>query len=288
MKNLTAIFVLSLLMPVLFQACGNPVNTVADNDVYVSPPAPWDLVDEGEDPLPTRHSYLNDFDTIQTDTETALNDSVSVAQQPTEELAEETDEITELELPPVNLARYQRLGRLNELFNDSNKYQYAAGERIGIKPIKTLADAYYTRRPLVKISSNRYYTVEDLKHSMPYLVPEAAALLETIGRNFEDSLRRKNIQGYKFRITSLLRSSQSVKKLRRVNRNATDSSTHQLGTTFDISYARFDRTGAGNMASDEELKYVLAEVLRDLRTENKCLIKYERKSPCFHITATGI
>jgi len=28
-------------------------------------------------------------------------------------------------------------------------------------------------------------------------------------------------------------------------------------------------------------------VLWDLRKQNKCMVKFERKSPCFHITATG-
>ena len=123
---------------------------------------------------------------------------------------------------------------------------------------------------------------------MPYLVPEAAQLLETIGRNFEDSLRTHNASGHKFRVTSVLRTAHSVKKLRRVNRNATDSSTHQLGTTFDISYAHFNNDGRSPQVSDEQLKYILAEVLYDLRRQNKCLVKFERKSPCFHITATGL
>lgn len=211
------------------------------------------------------------------------------AESAPEEVAAEVMAPDSVKLPTVavDLTRYGRLGRLAEAFNDSNKYQYAAGERIGIKPIRNIADAYYLRRPLVKIQSCKWYDVDELTHSMPYLVPEAAALLETIGRNFADSLKKRNAEGHKFRVTSVLRSAYSVKRLRRVNRNATDSSTHKLGTTFDISYAHFNHDGKSPLHSDEELKYILAEVLRDLRHDNKCLVKYERKSPCYHITATG-
>lgn len=286
MSKPTLISVVGFCMFFLLHACGNPVNTISYSDSSVVPPAPWDLVDEGEEPLPTRHSYLADYESVEMDS-AVTGDSMSMAEVVAEETAEETDENPVAEIAPENLGRYLKLGRLNELFNDSNKYQYAVGEKIGIKPIRNLADAYFTRRPLVKIKTSRYYTIEELTHSMPYLVPEAAALLETIGKNFEDSLRSKNMSGHKFRVTSMLRSAQSVKRLRRVNRNATDSSTHQLGTTFDISYSRFDHDGVSPRVSDAELKYVLAEVLRDLRVADKCMVKYEVKSPCFHITATG-
>lgn len=243
-------------------------------------PAPWDLVEEGESPPDNSSLAASQTATDTLNREDAESEDASTFDLAMAQLADSVETL------PVNLGRYRGFGRLNEVFNDSNKYQYAAGERIGIKPIRTLAAAYFSGRPLVKLESNSLYTVEELTHSMPYLVPQAARLLETIGRNFQDSLRSRNLQGHKFRVTSLLRTAQSVKKLKKVNRNATDSSTHQLATTFDISYAKFDHDGKSPKASDEELKYVLAEVLRDLRRQQKCLVKYEIKSPCFHITAT--
>ncbi|MDE6006070.1 MAG: hypothetical protein K2G67_00745 [Muribaculaceae bacterium] len=284
MKRGDAIILVTLLLLMIVGSCGGDPRKSEGMTAEVMP-APWDLVEEGEDPLPT----------------------APVAPWPGEESAEvyiageETADSTmilpEADEGDANYApdsvqsydrtRYRGLGRLAEVFNDSNKYQYAAGERIGIRPISSLAEAYYLRRPLVKIESCDVYHVEELTHSVPYLVPEAASLLETIGRNFRDSLSKRGITGHTMRVTSVLRTAQSVKRLRRVNRNATDSSTHKLGTTFDISYARFDHDGQSPRHSDEELKYVLAEVLRDLRSQRKCLVKFERKSPCFHITATG-
>lgn len=182
--------------------------------------------------------------------------------------------------------RVKALGRLAEVFNDSNYRQYAYAEKLGIAPITDISKAYHTRRPIVKIASNSDYSVDELTHSLPYLVPEASDLLSAIGRNFQDSLKSKGKARYKIRVTSLLRTPATVKKLRRVNINATDSSTHQFGTTFDISYHRFHCLDHNNQLSEETLKNVLAEVLYDLRKEGRCLVKFEVKTGCFHVTAT--
>lgn len=280
MKRIDAFLLLSSLIFLLIASCGADPRTARNEEVPQTPDAPWDLIDEGELPLPSEKPvYIPSPDSL----EELAADTVA----PLPEADEGDANYAPDSVQPANLGRFRGMGKLSEAFNDSNKYQYAAGERIGIKPISSLADAYYIHRPMVRIRSCQWYHLEPLTHSVPYLVPEAAELLETIGRNFNDSLSRRGIKGHTMRVTSVLRTAQSVKKLRRVNRNATDSSTHKLGTTFDISYARFDHDGKAPRVSDEELKYILAEVLRDLRQRNKCLVKFERKSPCFHITATG-
>lgn len=48
-----------------------------------------------------------------------------------------------------------------------------------------------------EIETNEYYEVEKLTHSIPYLIPSAAQLLEDIGHNFQDSLRNLNASVYK-------------------------------------------------------------------------------------------
>lgn len=275
MNQILSAIAAAIVGTIIFTACGGELRQTAE-DTVKGEPAPWELLDEGESPAPavaaapdtTRAFMAVEGDTARPQPAPTQGDTVTA--------------------PPMTAqtrSRFRSLGNLGELFNDSNKYQYAAGERIGIRPITGLGEAYFTRRPLVKVRTCRWYNIDPLTHSMPYLVPEAANLLETIGRNFADSLRSHNAEGHKFRVTSVLRTSGSVKRLRRINRNATDSSTHQLGTTFDISYARFDHDGDRPRVSDEQLKLILAEVLRDLRASGRCMVKYERKSPCFHITA---
>ncbi len=188
-------------------------------------------------------------------------------------------------LPADQRMKINSVGALHRVFNDSNRYHYVHAERLGIAPIHSLAGAYFTRRPIVRISTGEFYCVDTLEHSLPYLVPEAARLLEDIGRGFVDSLLSRGKTGYRIKVTSLLRTPRSVKLLRRVNRNATDSSTHQFGTTFDISYSKFCRVDSVEEIPQEDLKNLLAEVLGALRDRGRCLIKYERHSPCFHITA---
>ncbi|MCM1152231.1 MAG: DUF5715 family protein [Muribaculum sp.] len=188
---------------------------------------------------------------------------------------------------PVNL-RLNDLGApLAKVFNDSNYRQYAYAEALGIDPIYDIGDAYFTKRPIVKVSSTENYYVDTLTHSAPYLVPEGEKLLAHIGKAFRDSLKSRGASGYRVKVTSLLRTRHSVKRLRRVNRNATDSSTHQFGTTFDLSWSNFKADNPTRVINDGDLKNLLAEVLYDARREGRCLVKYEHKTCCFHITATG-
>ena len=185
----------------------------------------------------------------------------------------------------ADIRDYFSRGKYDLAFNDSNYIQYAAAEKLGIKPIFRLADAYYSSRPLVKLESGENFQLEKLTHSLPYLVPEAADLLNEIGASFNSKLKEKyNSDGYRIKVTSLLRTPYSQRKLKRVNGNAVDSSTHLMGTTFDIAYNSFHVTDSTNSVNGVALKNLLAEVLLEKRLEEKCYVKYEVHSPCFHIT----
>lgn len=202
------------------------------------------------------------------------------------EASKKTQTSVQTEDKAIGRIRIKEVGAFGKVFNDSNKSQYAYAEKLGIDPITDLKSIYEAKRPLVKIVSNEYYHVDTLTHSLPYLVPEAASLLTTIGKNFIDTLSNRGGYGYRIKVTSVLRTPTTVKKLRKVNINATDSSTHQFGTTFDISHTNFYRYNQNAEIDIYTLKSLLAEVLLDLRNQNKCLVKYERKTGCFHITTT--
>lgn len=191
-------------------------------------------------------------------------------------------------LPPVNGVRgikVRNIGPLAEVFNDSNYIQLETAMDLGIEPITDITSAYFMKRPIVKISSNEYYQVDSLTHSLAYLVPEAADLLTEIGKNFIDSLTNRGGDSYRIKVTSLLRTPKTVEKLVRVNVNATDSSTHQYGTTFDLSYTNFYCLNPNRQINEGDLKNLLAEVLLDLKKQGKCYVKFEKKTACFHITA---
>lgn len=177
------------------------------------------------------------------------------------------------------------------VFNDLNDVQIATASRIGIDRIADRAAAVNSKDRLVFVGDNPYYDVKDLTHSIPYLVPRAAICLEEIARAFMDSCVVKGLPMHKVVLTSVLRTESDVKKLRRVNVNASQNSCHQHGTTFDISYNHFVMVQNPNSAPKQpvpmnRLKQILAEVLEDQRNLGTIYVKYEyRRSACFHITA---
>jgi len=204
---------------------------------------------------------------------------------------EETDSVTmwDVSRPMADRTtamRVRYMGNPRDVFNDSNYIHWRAADSIGLKPLGDLASHWHLNRPIVKITSCRNFLVEPLTHSVPYLVPEAAAVLHEIGRRFTDSVAARGGSRYRLRVTSVTRTPQNVRRLRRRNVNAVDSSVHQLGTTFDISYARFIPDADNPVdRSVDDLKGVLAEVLAAVRAEGKIYVKHERKQPCYHITA---
>lgn len=178
-------------------------------------------------------------------------------------------------------------GSLGKVFNDSVSRHLAAAERLGITPVgDDTRSLWENSRGLVKVASCREYYLAPLTHSYPYLVPEAAELLREIGARFADSLQARGGGAYRPKVTSVLRTPHTVGRLRRVNVNASrQTSAHQYATTFDISHSKFvcdDTTGVRRSA--EDLKNLMAEVLKALRDEGRCYVKNERKQACFHIT----
>ncbi|MDE6273040.1 MAG: hypothetical protein K2M31_08560 [Muribaculaceae bacterium] len=186
--------------------------------------------------------------------------------------------------PPRQRVRARFTGNLAEIFNDSNHFQLMHAQRLGIDPITDMRSYYHTKRPLVRVVTNEDFRVEELTHSYPYLIPEAEKLLHDIGRAFRDSVKARKGGNYRMIVTSLLRTPVTVRKLRRINRNATEQSTHQYATTFDIGYNKFDVVSGPDIANYGDLKNILAEVIADLHRQGRCMVKYEIKSPCFHIT----
>ena len=174
-------------------------------------------------------------------------------------------------------------------FGDLNDAHLAAAKKIGVKPLKNREAAEKLGGKVVEIKSGKLYQVDSLTHSIPFLVPKASALLDSIGANFLDSLESKGLNPNQIIVTSVLRTQDDVKRLGKRNVNASQNSAHVYGTTFDITYKRFFKVEDpdGRPMQDvraDTLKLVLSEVLRDLKKKEKCYIKYELKQACFHIT----
>lgn len=180
-----------------------------------------------------------------------------------------------------------------DCFPDINDVQLEAAIENGIRPIHNREEALKLVRSkkLVNITNSPYYTVDDLSHSLPYLVPRAQQLLNTIAVSFIDSLYSKGMPPHMLVVTSVLRTHEDVSKLQVYNKNATTQSCHCYGTTVDISYNRFipitgshGENGPEPTRWDFNLKLILSEVLNDLRLADKCYVKYEKRQGCFHLT----
>lgn len=183
----------------------------------------------------------------------------------------------EIPIPGPNALNFR------EMFNDSNYVQLSAARANGIDPAKL-------GRPedcdqLVPIFGTRFYKVDSMYHSRPFLTPEAVLLLDYIGHRFRLLMNEyyPSADEYRLVITSALRTAQSERNLRRVNRNATDTSAHMYGTTFDISAQRTEHVPSGRDTVVEMCRQMLALALYELRYEGLCYVKYERGS-CFHTT----
>ena len=175
-------------------------------------------------------------------------------------------------------------------FGDLNDVQLAVAKKIGIRPLDNREQAEREKWRLVELRECDHYGIDSLTHSIPFLIPRASALLDTLGVNFLDSLEAKGLNPNKIIVTSVLRTMEDSKRLRKGNSNASLNSCHLYGTTFDISWKRFikveDPDGRPMQdVSADTLKLVLSEVLRDLRQSERCFVKYELKQGCFHITA---
>ena len=172
-------------------------------------------------------------------------------------------------------------------FRDLQSKQEQAARALGLAtPPLNRQEAAKMRSQLQLIKTNDHYIVDSLTHSIPYLVPVAAAELESIGREFADILQRNGLPHYRFYVTSVLRTKDDIKHLQKSgNINATTNSCHNYGTTFDLAYFRFNKvTRTREYMHQDNLKLVLGQVLLNHQRAGKIYVKYEHKQACFHIT----
>lgn len=246
-----------------------------------------------------------DIDEPKSPEDIAMADSLAVVNEASEEEEEEANKEEDVEeantqqptpntqasLPPDTRTHHKifSVPDYDKAFPDSQSVQIVAAQKYGVKPVKDDKDAENRKDELVYIGSSPWYHVDRLSSSSPYLVPRAAVLLQDIGRAFYDSLDAKGVPLHKIITTSVLRTKANVQKLRTRNINATENSCHLYGTTMDICYNRYktvqDPKGPKRReVTNDTLKWILCEVLRDMRQQGRCYVKYEKKQGCFHLT----
>ena len=211
-------------------------------------------------PFVTGHSYSSEYDS-------------------------EEEEILTSYLSPLTSVKKHRINSVpsyKDAFPDLQEMQILAANKHGVRPVQNREEAEKRKQELVYVGESPYYHVDKLNSSIPYLVPRAAMLLQDIGQAFYDSLYMKGVPLNQIIVTSIMRTKDDVARLQRHNGNATDNSCHLYGTTIDVCYNRYHPIE--REVRDDTLKWVLSEVLRDIRRDNRAYIKYEVKQGCFHMT----
>ena len=172
-------------------------------------------------------------------------------------------------------------------FNIPNATHLEAAQAVGIRPCANEEELRKQKARMRKIRTCHNYMVDELEHSLPYLTTNAAEELNRIGEGFADILERNGCPHYRFIVTSVTRTDASVRNLQRSgNINATSNSAHRYGTTFDITYRRFDKNDrSADYMTEDNLKLVLGQVLLNEQRAGRIYVKYEYKQACFHITS---
>lgn len=202
-------------------------------------------------------------------------------------------------------------GEADALRTYRNKEHVDRAKVLGINALadRSSADALEGSATLVKLEDNAFYVVEDLDYSVPYVTRSTATLLDLIGKRFQDELAAAGLPRYRYVITSVTRTLEDQKRLRRTNGNAASVSSHYHATTVDIHYHKFDvdeesvavpdsadifagpyqdRLGRGLRSlahtRQQKLKALMGRTLLSLQKEGKVLVIYERRQPVYHIT----
>ncbi len=193
-----------------------------------------------------------------------------------------------------SLCRPESYGRIKvDKYRDYNSLHLKYARRNGITAFKNSAAMHKAlphllkEKKLVKIKKTKYYVIQHLSHSHPYLTPRAENLLNEIGKRFHKKLKENGMGNYKYQISSLLRTKESQKSLSRSNVNASSNTSHLYGTTFDINYSSIVKRPLPFMnvrVQDPKAIKLLSEAIGELRREGKCVVVTERIEKCFHIT----
>jgi Family of unknown function (DUF5715) len=139
---------------------------------------------------------------------------------------------------------------------------------------------------LVRVKSGNSFVVEKMTFSYPCVTKDSKILLDEIATCLKEKSSQKGLNGVKFYVTSMTRKTDNVRSLRRYNGNASKNSPHLYGNAFDISYKRFiARKWLLTNCDKKFLKEALAEVIWQLRAENKCWATYEKVQNCYHVVA---
>lgn len=186
----------------------------------------------------------------------------------------EIPEAIEVELPELRVVPPIP----KEVTKEYDKHLYAAEHNgFGLIENEEHFNKLIDEEKLVLIKEGTGYEVMKLTHSHPYITPYSKEVLEEIGIAFQTIMESDSY----FTLTSVTRTPEQQKSLRRRNSNATNgNSSHSYGASFDISYIRFNGRKSWSRKSQKKLE----KVLEEFEKAGKIFFIKERKQRCYHVT----
>ena len=202
-------------------------------------------------------------------------------------------------------ARGRPLGasEIGWLRRDVNRTQVATAQSLGVRAHgETQIQQLVRQGRLVALGdSTEYWILRKMDHSVPYVTPDARALLVQVGRRVHARLDSLGLPRYRIKVTSALRTGATQAELRKINSYASQTaSAHEFGTTMDVSHERFaapaprDGAAAAEMEAEalDELGKEHAKVLQgelgrtliELRAREMLHVMIENKQPVYHFT----
>lgn len=201
----------------------------------------------------------------------------------------------------------------NALRRFLNASHVARARELGVRVADRAArDSLVAAGRLVELEDSTAYWIVRPGTAPTYMVPHVSALLEELGRRFQERLAEMGLPPYRIEVTSALRTSERQARLRGRNPNAAAGvSSHEFGTTVDLSYAAFAPPAerppeilAGVPAEfaphvermvdlafesvsgrkSRELGAIFSRVLLEAQSEGLALVIYERQQTVYHVT----
>ena len=210
-------------------------------------------------------------------------------------------------LPVMTPAEEEALRRFR------NAAHVARARALGVRALSDeVTDSLLATGQLIQLEDSTHHWIVRRGSSPAYVVPHMRTLLEVLGTRFQERLAEMEVPPYRLEVTSALRTTARQAELRRSNANAAAGvSSHEFGTTVDLSYAAFAPpadppgeilVGIPNefvphverivdlalesvaARKSRELGAIFSQVLREAQAEGLALVIYERQQTVYHLT----
>ena len=234
--------------------------------------------------------------------ERALSETVRVADR----LADSADRILR-PLPVMTPAEEDGLRRF------TNGAHVARARELGVRAVTDAAtDSLLAQGFLVQLEDSTEHWIVRRGSSPAYVIPGMRTLLGLLGERFQERLADMGLPPYRIEVTSALRTSERQEELRGSNANAASGvSSHEFGTTVDLSYAAFAPPSnppaefptslppqfgphlerlmdlaleSVSARKSRELGAIFSRVLREAQAEGLAMVIYERQQTVYHLT----